>query len=133
MLLISAVSVRTPRDLQALNARTYVLCALIGVAFLLLAVVIAQLIKYEGGSRPRDPKQRRVAFWGLFVTSGATAFCYNTFVVANTVAINLKAKFMSTTVVSMFVTLVVYLLLGFILSKVVSTGKLATWFPAKHR
>ena len=133
ILLLLVESVRTPRDLAALNMRTYVLSAIIGLAFLLVAAVIAQLIKFEGGSRPRDPKQRRVAFWSLLVASGATAFSYNSFVVASTVAINLKAKFVSTTVISALVTLVVYLLLGFILSKVFSTGKLATWFPAQHR
>lgn len=131
--LIGVVSVRTPRDLQALNLRTYMLCAIIGVAFVLLAAIIAQLIKYEGGSRPRDPKQRRVAFWSLLLASGATAFCYNNYIVASSVALNLKAKFMLTTVKGTLGTLVAYLVIGFILSKVFSTGKLATWFPAKHR
>ena len=126
------VTVKTPRDLAALNTTTYILCALIGVAFVIAAAVLSQLVKFEGGSRPRDSKTRRMILWGMMLTAATAAFVYHLLMVASTVAPVLQSRFIRTISIGTGITVAVYVVLAFVLSKALSTGKLASWFPAKH-
>ena len=128
ILLASVITIRTPRDLDALTLQTYVAGAVVGAIFLLLAVTIAQTIKFEGGAHPRDPGKRRLWFWLLMVTSFAAFFLYNLFGVAPNVAANLQGMFMTTNLIGSAIVVATYLVGGFVLSKIFATGKLASWF-----
>lgn len=122
------LTVRTPRDLDALALQTYILGAIIGAIFLLFATLIAQMIKFQGGAHPTDPGKRRLWFWALMVLSFASFFFYNSFVVAPTVAANLQGMFMTTNIIASVIVVATYLVAGFVLSRIFATGKLASWF-----
>ena len=126
----TVITVRTPRDFDALSLQTYIIGAVVGAVFLILATIIAKAIKFEGGAHPRDPRKRRLSFWSLMVVSFATFFLYNYFAVAPTVSINLQARFMTTNVIGSVIVIAVYVVGGFVLSKIFSTGKLANWFSS---
>lgn len=130
LLVLSVITVRTPRDLDALALQTYISGAIVGGIFLLLAAIIARAIKFEGGAHPKDPGKRRLWFWVLMVASFASFFLYNLFLVAPTVALNLQGLFMTTNLIGSAIAPVTYLVGGFALSKIFSTGKLANWFSS---
>lgn len=131
VILAAIIAVKTPRDLAALNTRTFILCALVGVAAVVAAALLSQMVKYEGGSRPTDGRTRKMILWSTMTSFAGAGFGYNLWKVAPTVAANLQAKFMKTMSIGFAISAVVCLVLAFALSKVFSTGKLASWFPSK--
>jgi uncharacterized membrane protein len=128
--MFAVFTVRTPRELDELTLQTYVAGAIVGAIFLLLAATIAQAIKFEGGANPKDPRKRRLCFWFLMIASFAAFFLYNLFAVAPTVSTNLQGRFMTTNVIGSVIVIVTYVVGGFVLSKIFSTGKLANWFSS---
>lgn len=129
--IIGLITVKTPAQLDALSVQTYIFGAIIGAVILLVAAMISNAIKFEGGSKPKDPGKRRSWFWILMIISFAVFFLYNMFTVSSTIAPNLQSKFMTTNLIGSLIAFVVYFILGFIISKVFSTGKLGNWFPSK--
>jgi hypothetical protein len=125
------ITTRTLKDLEALQTKTFIMCALVGVGGMLLAALFSQLVKYEGGSRPSDPKQRRIILYSLMLASAAGVFAYNAVMVSPTVAKNLIPRFNTVSYIGFAITLVVYFATAFAMSKIFSTGKLASWFPPK--
>ena len=126
--ILGFITVRTPQQLNALSMQTYIFGAIVGIIFLALAALIANAIKFQGGSNPKDPRKRRIWFWVLLVVSFIAFFLYNLFGVAPTVSNNLQSDFMNAYVIGTVITIAVYLVLGFILSKTFRTGKLGNWF-----
>jgi len=60
---LALISVKTPKQLDALDIQTYIFAAVASLLFLLIAAAIASMIKFEGGSKPSDPGKRRLWFW----------------------------------------------------------------------
>lgn len=131
-LVLGLVTVRTPRELDALALQTEIAAAAVGAVFLILAAAIAQAIKFEGGKNPKDPAKRRLWFWVLMAAAAASFFLVNFFVIQPTVALNLQSQFMNVNAIGTVIVLVTYVLGGFLLSKAFSTGKLASWFPSSR-
>jgi len=131
--ILGLITVRTPQQLSALSLQTYIFGAIIGVIFLVMAAVIATMIKFEGGSHPKDPRKRRSWFWILVIVALIVSFLYNMFGVAPTVSNNLQGDFMSANVTGTLIAIATYVILGFLLSKMFSTGKLGNWFPSRKR
>ena len=129
MTILNLITVKTPAQLSSLSIQTYILGAILGVVLLLIAAIIATMIDYIGGSSDEDSKKRRFWFWVLFSLIGF--FLYNMFIVSKTIAPNLESKFMITNIIGSIIATVVYLILGIILSKIFSKGKLGSWFPSK--
>jgi sulfoxide reductase heme-binding subunit YedZ len=125
------ITTRTLKDLEALQTKTFTMCALIGIGAMLLAAALSQAVKYEGGNRPADPQRRRVILYGVMLASAAGVFAYNAIMVAPTVAKNLIPRFNTMSYIGFAITLVVYFVSAFAMSKIFSTGKLASWFPTK--
>ena len=112
MTILNLITIKTPAQLSSLSIQTYILGAILGVVLLLIAAIIATMIDYIGGSSDEDSKKRR--FW-----------------FSKTIAPNLESKFMITNIIGSIIATVVYLILGIILSKIFSKGKLGSWFPSK--
>ena len=104
----------------------YVWAVVISLALLLIAIIIANLIPNRPGGK--DISQRRMWFWVLFVVTAVASFGVN-FWIANGIKIPSKhADFMLAAAISAGVAVVIYVLLGFILSKAMKRSKLGTWF-----
>ncbi|MEP7170797.1 MAG: hypothetical protein ABI855_15620 [Bacteroidota bacterium] len=129
--ILGLITVKTPQQLSALSIQTYIFGAVAGAVFILIAAIVANSIKFEGGANPKDPGKRRMWFWVLLVASFVVFFLYNMFSVAPNVSPNLQSKFMSAYSIGSVITVAVYLILGFILSKTFPTGKLGNWFSSK--
>lgn len=129
--IFSTPTVRTPRELAALNTTTYISAVVLGILFLGIAAIVAKLITYESGARPTDPRRRRIWFWSLLGFAVTVFFFYNQFSVMPGVAGNLKARFMSTMGIATGVLVVSYLALGFIIAKGFPKSKFGNWFPSR--
>ena len=125
---LGLIRVTTPRQLNALSIQTYILAAITGVVFLLIAALIANAIKFEGGANPKDPGKRRLWFWALLFACFCIVFLYNLFFVSATIRPNLQGRFITTNIIASVISVFSYLLLGLVLSKMFSTGKLGSWF-----
>lgn len=132
LLLLGPVTVRTPRDLDALARHTYILAAVVALSCLAIAAAIAHVIKFEGGARPRDPAKRRLWFWAVLVAGVAAFFLYNMYGVAPRVAINLQPRFLTANATSAAVVAATYLIVGFLMSRMFATGKLGNWFGSSR-
>lgn len=125
--------IRNVRQLDALISETYTLAVIISILFLGAAMLIASSIAYEGGKNPKDPAKRRTWFIILGVVAPILFFLFNYLYVKHTIEnAALQAKFTNTNVVATILILVLYFLLGFILSKVLKNTKFGTVFPSKR-
>jgi uncharacterized membrane protein len=105
----------------------YIIGGVVALVLLLIAALISISIKFEGGANPRDPKKRRMWFWIFAVLTPIVTFAlgYFAFMPEGKVAQN---KFTVAISIATGVAFVLYILLGFILSKMFKNGKLGNWF-----
>ncbi|MBS1495117.1 MAG: hypothetical protein JST55_16545 [Bacteroidetes bacterium] len=125
------VSVRTPQDLDSLSIQTYIIGAIVGLVMVIIAAIISNVIKFEGGANPKDPGKRRRWFWILMIISFSSFYLYNKFLVTPTISPNLYSKFQTTSLIGSAIALATFLIVGFVMSKMFSTGKIGNWFPSK--
>jgi len=137
-ILLSAIGLDTyakcigPRDVPALITQTYILSAVVAIVFILLAVVSANLIKFEGGTNPKDPGKRRVWFWLLAALSPIAFLGYNLLLVIPELCKGpASSKFSMHPFIATGIVLVLYILIGLVLSKTMKRGKVGNWFPSK--
>ena len=120
------------KEIPGLITNSYIFAAVCAVVFILLAWLIANGIKNQGGSNPQDPRKRRIWFWLLAVLNAVVFYLYNLFLVMPNIKKGpaMEAYAMHGAL-SAVVALGAYVIFGFILSKVFKRGKLGSWFPAK--
>lgn len=125
--------IRNVRQLDALISETYTLAIIVSVLFLGASMLIASSIAYEGGKNPTDPAKRRTWFIILGVVAPILFFLFNYLYVKHTIEnAALQAKFTNTNIAATILILVLYFLVGFILSKVLKNTKFGTVFPSKR-
>ena len=110
------------------STSAYIITLVTALIFLLLSAIIANAIKFEGGSNPKDPQSRKTWFWILAILNPALAFLVGYFVFlpdANRMVVN---NYVSALSMGTAIGFVLYILLGFILSKVFANGKIGHWF-----
>ncbi len=107
----------------------YIISVVAALVFILIAALISSAIKFEGGARPKDPGKRKMWFWVMGILAPIANLVFGLFVYyfpqGNNYA---KSKLITAIGIGSAVTFVVYLVIGFILSKVFKNGKLGNWF-----
>jgi sulfoxide reductase heme-binding subunit YedZ len=106
---------------------TYILSVIFAAVVLLLAALISNLIQFEGGSNPKDPGKRKMWFWIFAVLNPVIFYVVAAFVMAPSNRRELEA-WNDSLPIAVGVGFVVYIVLGFVLSKVFKNGKLGNWF-----
>ncbi len=120
------------KEVDGLIMTTYIIALIAAVVALLVAALISTMIANQGGTNPKDPGKRRLWFWVLAILTPIGFFAYElTSVIPFIKKGPALAKFGLTHVYSTAMILVVYVILGIILSKVMKRGKLGNWFPSK--
>lgn len=106
---------------------TYILSVVFAAVMLLLAAVISAAIQYEGGANPKDPGKRKMWFWTFAVLNPAVFYAMAAFVMLPE---NRRAQedWMAALPAALGVGVLVYVGLGFVLSKMFKNGKLGNWF-----
>lgn len=111
----------------------YLWTAVVAVVFFLIAVVAANMILYK----PNNPgtTARRIWFWVLAVLTPIVGFIVNNIYLNNvkqsgetTVTATSESEFMLHSGIAAVVFLLLFIGLGFALSKVFKNSKVGTWF-----
>lgn len=107
-------------------SNAYIWALSIMVAFLLIAVLVANLILYK----PNNPgtTTRRIWFWVLAVLTPIVGFLINSYIASGIEVPTQKTAYLMHSGIGAGVGLVLFILLGFILSKIFSNSKIGTWF-----
>lgn len=106
---------------------TYIIAVVFAAAVLLIAALISIGIKFEGGANPKDPGKRKMWFWIFGVLNPIIFYSIAAFVM---VPSNRRAQqeWLDSLPIAVGVGIVVYIVLGFILSKIFKNGKIGNWF-----
>lgn len=107
----------------------YIITIIAAFIFLLLSAFIANSIRFEGGSRPKDPQKRKMWFWILAVLNPIITFLVGYFVFMPKDAGRMAThEYLQALSIGTGVGFILYILLGFLLSKLFRTGKIGNWF-----
>ena len=109
---------------------TYILSFIFALAMILVAALISNLIQFEGGSNPKDPQKRKIWFWVIAILNPISCFLIGMYVLApdpENSQIDYD-DFIASLPIAVGAGFVIYILIGFILSKIFKNGKLANWF-----
>jgi sulfoxide reductase heme-binding subunit YedZ len=112
-----------------MTVQIYVFSVVFAGVFLLIAALISNAIKYEGGANPKDPAKRKMWFWIIGLLATLTNFLFgffNSYYPENNNYI--KSQLITAIGISTAVCFILYVILGFVLSKVFKNGKLGNWF-----
>ena len=106
---------------------TYIMSIVFAAIMLGLAAGISSAIQYEGGANPKDPGKRKMWFWIFALLNPVVFYSISAFVLLPS---NRRAQeeWMSALPAALGVGFVVYLAVGFALSKMFKNGKLGNWF-----
>ena len=142
--LLLLLAKRTTIPTVPTDINMFVVAIVCALGFLLLAMLVASLIKFEPGSNPKDPQKRKLWFWILGVLATILAFVLLFFVIPVPVEAvdwdqivdvsakrryeNLMAHYTMMAGIATGVCFVFYILLCFILSKIFKNKKIGNWF-----
>lgn len=116
--------IETLRQVQALIGDTYMYAAIIAILALVLAYVVANLIKFQGGKNPTDHITRRVWFVIIGILSTIGFFLYNALYVSTFITkAPLQAKFSSANLMATLMILGIYFVLGIIIMLIMRNSK----------
>lgn len=109
---------------------TYITSIISTGLFILIAALISNAIKFEGGANPKDPGKRKMWFWIIAIMNPVIFYVLSAFVLAPDPDNDQMVydEYMATLPIAAGVGLVVYVILGFVLSKIFNNGKLGNWF-----
>ena len=110
------------------STSAYIISIVTALVFLLLSAFIANAIKFEGGSNPKDPGKRKMWFWILAVLNPVAILLLGLLAFVPDGNIMVIQKYKTAIYIGTGIGLVLYIVLGFVLSKIFKNGKLGHWF-----
>jgi hypothetical protein len=105
----------------------YILSIIFAAVVLLITAVISNAIKFEGGANPKDPGKRKMWFWIFAIINPILFASMAYFVLAPSNRRDLEA-WNDSLPMAIGIGFIVYIILGFVLSKIFKNGKLGNWF-----
>ncbi|MET0573487.1 MAG: hypothetical protein ABWZ79_18855 [Pedobacter agri] len=110
------------------STSAYIISVITALVFILLSAFIANTIKFEGGSNPKDPKTRKTWFWILAILNPAICFLLGYLVFKPDANIMIVNNYITALSIGTAIGFFLYILLGFIMSKIFANGKIGHWF-----
>jgi len=110
------------------SASAYIISIITALIFLLLSAIIANAIKFEGGSNPKDPQARKTWFWVLAILNPAVCFLLGYYVFKPDANIMVLNNYVTALSISTAIGFMLYIIIGFVMSKIFATGKIGHWF-----
>jgi len=109
---------------------SYITSIIAAGLFILIAALISNAIKFEGGANPKDPGKRKMWFWIMAILNPVLFYLLSAFVLAPNPENDQMVydDYMASLPIAAGIGFVVYIVLGFVLSKVFKNGKLGNWF-----
>ena len=110
------------------STSAYIISVIVSLVFLLISSLIANAIKFEGGSNPSDPRKRKMWFWIIASLTPIVNYLLGFFVFKPHANIMIVNKYITALGIGTAISFVLYLVLGFVLSKIFRNGKIGNWF-----
>ena len=109
---------------------SYITSIIAAGLFILIAALISNMIKFEGGANPKDPGKRKMWFWIMAILNPVLFYVLSAFALAPNPENDQMVydDYMSSLPIAAGIGVVVYVILGFVLSKVFKNRKLGNWF-----
>lgn len=109
---------------------SYITSIIAAGLFILIAALISNMIQFEGGSNPKDPGKRKMWFWIMAILNPVLFYVLSAFVLAPNPEHNQIEydDYMASLPIAAGIGFAVYVVLGFVLSKIFKNGKLGNWF-----
>ncbi len=109
---------------------SYIFASIFAGAMILIAALISNMIQFEGGSNPKDPGKRKMWFWVFAILNPILFYVVGAFVLAPNAADDQMVYdgYMGILPIAVGIGFVLYIVLGFVLSKAFKNGKLGNWF-----
>jgi len=109
---------------------SYIIAAIVSGTMILIAALISSAIQYKGGNNPRDPQQRKAWFWIIAILTPILFFLLGRFVLAPNPENDQMVydDYMKVLPIATGVGFILYIVIGFVLSKLFKNGKLGHWF-----
>ena len=109
---------------------SYITSIIAAGLFILIAALISNMIQFEGGSNPKDSGKRKMWFWIMAILNPVLFYVLSAFVLAPNPDNDQMVydDYMASLPIAAGIGFVVYIVLGFVLSKVFKNGKLGNWF-----
>lgn len=109
---------------------SYIISAIVAAVMILIAAIISNIIKYEGGAKPNDPRKRKICFWVIAIINPIIYFVIGWKILAPDPLSDQMVfdDYMTTLPIATGVGFVLYIIIGFILSKIFKNGKIGNWF-----
>jgi uncharacterized membrane protein len=112
------------KEVQALIGETYMYAVIIGIIAIVLAFIIATLIKWQGGKNPRDHVKRRIWYIIIGLVFPIAFFLYNTLYVSSYIdRAPLQAQFSTANILATLIVLGVYVVVGIITMMIMRSTK----------
>lgn len=107
----------------------YVIGAVVCLVLFAISALVANLIPYDASKDRKDIGKRRLWFWVISVLVPVAIYIIAWIAVYSDLKVpSQKVSYMTAMGISAGVMFVVYVLLGLILSKVMKSSKLGSWF-----
>ncbi|SDG06639.1 hypothetical protein SAMN05421827_103110 [Pedobacter terrae] len=110
------------------STSAYIISIITALIFLLVSAIIANAIKFEGGSNPKDPQTRKTWFWVLAILNPAVCFLLGYYVFKPDANIMVLNNYVTALSIGTAIGFILYIIIGFVLSKIFATGKIGHWF-----
>lgn len=107
-------------------AVAYVWAIIISFVLLLIAAVIAYMIPNK--PRGKDISQRRVWYWVLFIATIGIAFGLNAWIASDIKIPSKHTAYLTASAIATGIAALIYIIVGFGLSKGMKKSKLGSWF-----
>ena len=116
--------IETLKQLEALIGTTYMYAVIIAVAALVLAFIIANIIKFQGGKNATDHIKRRIWYIIIGMVAPIVFFLYNSLYVSEFITkAPLQAKFATANLLATLAVLGIYVVLGIITMLIMRRSK----------
>jgi hypothetical protein len=96
------------------------------IILLLFAILMANMILFKPGNT--GVTKRRIWFWIPFLFTGVIGFLINYVISTGIKVPSLQASYQMHSAIAAISSMVVYVVIGFVLSKSFSNSKIGTWF-----
>jgi len=111
------------------SVSAYVIAVVIALFLLLVAAIISNLIQFEGGSNPKDTGKRKMWYWVLGILTPIVIFLYGFLIVRPDILVpSMRDKYTTAISIGAGIAFLLYVALGFVLSKIFKHGKVGNWF-----
>lgn len=107
-----------------------ILAIVVLAVMVLIAAFISNVIKYESGANPKDAGKRKIVFWVVGILVPAIIYVLGAFVLAPAADDDpiIYGEFITQLSIATAVGFVLYIIIGFAMSKMFKTKKIGNWF-----